>query len=402
MKIKNSNSFTKNDTSSFTNKNDSIEYDEVDELLFKIAKRDYEPIPETLHNNLLKTISELEANEANSIHTKTQKKSGFIKRFAKDFGFAFKEKIGTILSHPSNALAFSIIAVMLVTTTAVGARNISDKFLGKDTVRLDSIGIANEFIFTDEMENALVQNVPLNLIQLNDDYYIHIDSILVDEINFFTVFELHCKNGVTDDLRFTIKDLKISDENEKVIYNSDIEGYNSTNKGYNNIYNTTNSIKELFFILGNDNSQTKEINFSFSNIEIYRHIAKKDGSNSEHKNKLISFEDQTINIPITKNNYNTIQEYVWEKQNSESTYNIEKAILTKTGLYITMKTPISQIDPLIKINNKFYTMLYNLPLDRFNLTTHLILLAYNINTIPETINLYNNLDKNTYNLIQKN
>ena len=30
----------------------------------------------------------------------------------------------------------------------------------------------NEFIFTDEMENALVQNVPLNLIQLNDDYYI--------------------------------------------------------------------------------------------------------------------------------------------------------------------------------------------------------------------------------------
>jgi len=380
MKFKNSKKCTKNDA--------------IDEVLFKLAKEDYKPIPENIHNNILKTIQELEENDKNSVVTKPKKRFGFT--------FDLKEKVISLLSKPTKALAFSILSVVLVTSTAVGARNISEKFLNKDTVRLDNIGIANEFIFTDEMEDALVQNVPLNLIQLNDDYYIHVDSILVDEINFFTVFELHCKNGVTDDLRFTIRDLEISDENGKVLYSSNVEIRNVVTEGWKNIYNTENSIKELFFLLGNDNSKIKELNYSFSDIDIYKHIVKEDGSNSNFEDIHINFKDETIKLPITKNNYNTIQEYILEKDSSENTHNIEKAILTKTGLYITLKTPIKEINPLVKTDSKYYNMLYNLPLERTGLNNYLILLSYNIKNSPEVIQLYNNLDKNTYNLIQKN
>ena len=54
----------------------------------------------------------------------------------------------------------------------------------KNHVRLDNIGIANEFIFTQEVEDALKQNVPLNLVELDDNYYINIQSVLLDEVNF--------------------------------------------------------------------------------------------------------------------------------------------------------------------------------------------------------------------------
>ncbi len=52
----------------------------------------------------------------------------------------------------------------------------------KNHVRLDNIGIANEFIFTQEVEDALKQNVPLNLVELDDNYYINIQSVLLDEL----------------------------------------------------------------------------------------------------------------------------------------------------------------------------------------------------------------------------
>jgi len=42
MKFKNSKKCTKNDA--------------IDEVLFKLAKEDYKPIPENIHNNILKTI----------------------------------------------------------------------------------------------------------------------------------------------------------------------------------------------------------------------------------------------------------------------------------------------------------------------------------------------------------
>ena len=373
-------------------KKNKNQLDDMDVFLYEIAKKDLKPIPKEIQDNIQKTIDSLDFEQKVPARTKVKV----------PLRYRFKEKLGTIITKPAHAVIASFLIVMLVATGAVGARQMSEKFFGKDTVRLTNIGIANEFTFTEEMENALKQNVPLNLVELNEDYYISIHSILLDEINFFTVFELHSKNmKITDDLSFAIRDLKISDENGNILYISNLETNNYTNAGYNHIYNTENSIRTLFFMFGNDNSQIKELNFTFSNVRI--HIDDPQLSqNSNFQDINISCDNKSITVPVTKDNYSTIQKYAWEKENTESKYNIEDAILTKTGLYITLKTPSYDIAPIIKANNKFYTMLYSLPLKRIGRDNTLFLLSYNITEYQDGIQLYNNLDKNIYNLIPKN
>lgn len=378
-------------------KNKEIELDDMDKFLYELAKKDIKPIPKEIRENIIKTIDSLDFDA--EIPKKLEKE---MKQEIKiPFYYRFREKINTVISKPAPAVLASFLLVSLVATGAVGAREMSEKFFGKDTVRLTNIGIANEFTFTEEMESALIQNVPLNLVQLNDDYYISVHSILLDEINFFTVFELHSKKEITDDLRFIIRDLKITDNNKNILYASSIETNLNTNTGYNNIYNTENCIKELFFMFGNNNSQIKELNFTFSNIEIYNGNPQLN-PNSNFKDIHLACGNTTITVPITKDNYNTVQKYKWENENPNSKYNIENVIITKTGLYITLRTPIAEISPIIKANNKFYTLLYNLPLKRSGSNGFLILLVYNITTLQDNILLYNELDKNKYNLIPIN
>ena len=276
-------------------KNDT---DSIDDLLYELAKKDYEPIPEDIHNNIMQTISNLENDK--DFYKKSRNKNAQPK-------FTFKNKCASVITQPARFVAIVFLIAIVILTSIVGARSVSDKFLNKDNVRLDSIGISNEFVFTKEIESALKQNVPLELVQLDDNYYINIHSILLDEINFFTVFELHSRNNVTDDLRFAFEDLKIIDDTGNILYDSYSELYDNNICGYKNIYNRDNSIKQLFFMFGNDSSDIKELNFSFSNIRIYKYDKMINDNDFEDIN--ISFDEKTINVPITKNNYNTISEY---------------------------------------------------------------------------------------------
>ena len=238
------------------------ELDDMDKFLYDLAKKDFKPIPKDIHDNIMKTIENLDFDE--KAPTEVDNKLLCKKpKFKLPLHYRIKERLGTIITKPAHAVLASFLIVSLVATGAVGAREMSDKFFGKDTVRLTNIGIANEFTFTDEMERALVQNVPLNLVQLNEDYYISIHSILLDEINFFTVFDLHSEKEITDDLKFAFRDLKISDENGRTVYDSYIEANVNNNAGYNHIYNTKNSIRILFFMFGNNNSQIKKLNYFF-------------------------------------------------------------------------------------------------------------------------------------------
>lgn len=378
-------------------KNKFSKNDEFDDFLFDLAKKSYEPVPENIHNTIMNTIKELEKETELSTLNNTTTSS----KKRKLPNFSFKEKFSSILTSPLKTVLASTLTIVLVTSSAVCANKLSDKIFGKDNLRLNEIGISNEFIFTDEMERALEQNVPLNLIQLNDDYYINVHSILLDEINFFTVFELHCKTGVTDDLRFCIRDLEITDEDGNVLHTFHNELENKYNKGYKHLYNRENSIKQLFFMFGNDNSKIKELNFTFTEIEIYRYLIKKDGSNSKFNDIHIGNKPYTITVPITKENYNTIKEYNFESSNKNTEYSIEKAILTKTALYITAESNIDAIYPIINIGNDTHIPTYNLPLKRIGMHKNLMLYAYNIKNAPDKITIYNQFDEHKYNLIKK-
>lgn len=374
-------------------KEKKTQLDDMDVFLYELAKKDLKPIPKEIQENIIKTIDSLDFEPKVPANRKVKV----------PLHYRFKERLGTIISKPSHAVLASFLIVTLVATGAVGAREMSEKFFGKDTVRLTEIGIANEFTFTKEMENALVQNVPLNLVQLNDDYYINVHSILLDEINFFTVFELHSKKEITDDLSFAINDLKISDENGNTLLDFYNEQMDNTIKGYNHIYNTENSIKTLFFMFGNNNSKIKELNFTFSNIKIHMDDPNLN-KNSDFQDINISFDNKTITVPITKDNYSTIQEYTLEKENIESKYDIEKAILTKTGFYLTAKCTLDSPAPIIEVSNEKYTPIYNLPLKRIGVDSSLMLFAYDIKEDADinNIKIYNHLNSEDYTLTPVN
>ena len=377
------------------------ELDDMDKFLYDLAKKDFKPIPKDIHDNIMKTIENLDFDE--KAPTEVDNKLLCKKpKFKLPLHYRIKERLGTIITKPAHAVLASFLIVSLVATGAVGAREISDKFFGKDTVRLTNIGIANEFTFTDEMERALVQNVPLNLVQLNEDYYISIHSILLDEINFFTVFDLHSEKEITDDLKFTFRDLKISDENGNVLYDSSLATNNNTNKGYNHIYNTKNSIRILFFMFGNDNSKIQKLNYSFSNIDIY--VGKPQlNLNPDFEDIHINTENKLITIPIANDNYNTIQQYTYESKSHESKYNIQKAILTKTGFYITAQCTLDALYPIIEIDNTKYMPIYNLPLKRVGVDSSLMLFAYDIKeTNINNITIYNHFNSEDYKLVPLN
>lgn len=57
-----------------TNINDVNEIDEMDEmdvLLYELAKKDYTPIPEEIHNNFMNTLHRLELERQNAIANQT-------------------------------------------------------------------------------------------------------------------------------------------------------------------------------------------------------------------------------------------------------------------------------------------------------------------------------------------
>ena len=123
-------------------KKNKNQLDDMDVFLYEIAKKDLKPIPKEIQDNIQKTIDSLDFEPKVPARTKVKV----------PLRYRFKEKLGTIITKPAHAVIASFLIVMLVATGAVGARQMSEKFFGKDTVRLTDIGIANEFTFTKEME----------------------------------------------------------------------------------------------------------------------------------------------------------------------------------------------------------------------------------------------------------
>lgn len=363
--------------------------DSIDKILYDLAKKDYTVIPSETHNNIIETLENLE-EKARPCHRS---------RIKKIKSFSFQKKFGTVVTNPYKIFAITLLFIVLLYTSIVGARNMSDKFFNKDTLRLNDIGIANEFIFTPELEIALKQNVPLNYVELNDNYFLSVHSLLINEVYFFTVFELHSKSGVTDDLRFAIRDLVVTDENGNCLACSCDEVNTTKNSGYHHIYNKDNSIRELFFIFGNDNSKVKELNYYFSNIKIYRYTKEKNNE-FDFPDIDVAFEAKNINISITKDNYNTIQEYTFKNNSDNETYKLQKAIYTNTGLHVIAENKLEAPNPLIQIDNNVYAPTYKLPLKRVALDKTLMLYEYDISNISrKEITLYNETNKEKYTLV---
>ena len=88
----------------------------------------------------------------------------------------------------------AVCTVFLLTTGAVFAKDIT-KFLS-EMFNLTSIDLKNDSV-VDAIENKeYIQNVDMEYIELNDDYKIKVDYLLVDDINLYMVFNLYSKNNL--------------------------------------------------------------------------------------------------------------------------------------------------------------------------------------------------------------
>lgn len=102
-------------------KKENEQLDDMDKFLYELAKKDLKPIPKEIQNNIIKTINNLDFTPQNSTKAKVKV----------PLYYRFKERIGTIITRPANAVLASFLIISLITTGAVGAKQMSEKIFRK-------------------------------------------------------------------------------------------------------------------------------------------------------------------------------------------------------------------------------------------------------------------------------
>ena len=242
------------------------EFDEIDEMLFKYFKEKQEVPQET--QNIIKNMNYN------------------VKR--NNFGI--------------RKIAIIILAITTLTTGGVFAQNIVSFF--KNIFSLSSINI-------------------------NNDYKIKIDYLMLDDINLYIVFSLHSAKDLGENYRMAVNYLNIKDENQNVIYSYTEENEVKTVKGSKKI-DCTNAKekKELVFIYSKEYPKMKQLNISFTRVILY------DEKNPD-KNVIKIDCDCNFKIDVAEKFIN--RENI-EFHNFENTDDIEikKCIINNTGMYIIL------------------------------------------------------------------
>ena len=231
----------------------------------------------------------------------------------------------------------TVCTVFLLTTGVVFAKDIAN--LISQMFNLSDIDIENNGIVNAIENKEYIQNVDMEYIKLDNEYGMKIDYLLIDDINLYMVFNLYSEKEVKENIRFSILDLSISDEEGNIIYSGNVEqGENKVISmgGWNNISTETNVIKELFFLMTNGIPDTEKLNIVFTKVKLY---------NSERPNKdnveINSEFEYKIDLIDKFKNREKIEYIVPEIKGNE--YEIKKCIATDTGLYLLYKTQNSDM-----------------------------------------------------------
>ena len=221
----------------------------------------------------------------------------------------------------------AIIILFILTTGVVFGRDIISYIISLFDLR--SFGFDNSGILEAIEEKNWYQNTNMEYIELTDEYKIKVEYLLVDEINMYIVFNFYSNIELGEYYRISLTDLKIENENGMALANeADITLNNTT--GWKNIEHTSNSIRELIYIISNEFPIMNEININFSKIVIYGDEGKNITVNlPERININIKLEDKFVNSES--------QVYSIDIQNTTDTFQVEKAVFSETGFYAIVK-----------------------------------------------------------------
>lgn len=310
-------------------------YDEIDNMLFEYFNENKEIPKDT--ENLLKNI-----------------------KYKKKRNYSMIRKVAIIL-----------ISLSILTTGLVFANDIVDFF--RNLFSLNSINIDNDSV-VDSIENRnYIQNVNSDYVEINSDYKIKVDYLMLDDINLYLVFNLYANNNIDQEYRFSITDLTIKNDKNEVLYSdvgqSDINGLTIV-KGSNKVsIDNSHEKKELIFLMSNGFPQTKTLNISFSKIVLYKENHSDTSTITLDCNFDLSIDiiDKFINRDIYEfANFETIDNCI-----------IKKCLSNDTGTYIILESSDPSISYDLNINNNIYTPTRNL-LGITNNNTFEILLQFNI------------------------
>lgn len=244
----------------------------------------------------------------------------------------------TYKNKTKNVITFRTVAafctVFILTTGIVFAKDIGN-FLN-NLFNLSSINLNNDSVVNAIENEDYIQSISMNYIDINNNYKIKADYLMLDDINLYIVFNLYSNNTMESNYRLSLLDLEISDNNGNVLYNASNLNSIQNNKfisipGWKNISTNNNEIRELFFLISNGLPNMESLNIKFSRTRLYNH---KDPINdyiniNSECNFTIDLIDKFINRDIIEYE---ISEYKNDK------YELQKCIATNTGLYLLYKT----------------------------------------------------------------
>ena len=236
-------------------------------------------------------------------------------------------------------IAAIVLLCFTMTTGLIFAKDIINFF--SEIFDLKSTNIDNSGIVDAIANKNYIQNVDMDYIPIDDNYSIKVDYLMLDDLNLYLVFNLHSNKKIDENYRISITDLKLTDQDGNVIYDGDNVTFNTSNQtlyceGWNQIISNSNDIiRELLYIMTNGISNLKILNFSLNNLIIY---------NNDNPNK---------NIEITKNiafSINIIDKFInkeiyeFQQIQNYKNFDINKCILTDTGMYLLYVTPETNIN----------------------------------------------------------
>lgn len=278
-------------------------------------------------------------------------------------------------------IAAIVLLCFTMTTGLIFAKDIINFF--SEIFDLKSTNIDNSGIVDAIANKNYIQNVDMDYIPIDDNYSIKVDYLMLDDLNLYLVFNLHSNKKIDENYRISITDLKLTDQDGNVIYDEDLLNGNNENYLYIPVWNkikneNENNCRELLYLMTNGINNLQELNFSFSKLILYDNFIP---FNNLEINKQINFTIDIINKFINTNTY------ILYSSNTDNNYNIEKCIVTDTGMYLLYKTK--------NINIKFSYQTSNINNYRRLLGTdyygyHNFLVYFNINK-----DIFNNIDEIT-------
>ncbi len=242
----------------------------------------------------------------------------------------------------------SIIIVFVVMTGVVFGQDIINYL--KDLFNLNDIGVDNSNILNAIEDKDWVQNVDMDYIDLNENYKIKIDYMLMDDFNLYMIFDFVSNVDLGKNMRFSIEDLVISDENDNVVFDDNLYFENTLTKsrGYKNLLQEQTKIKELLFLTSGEYPRFNKLIFKFSKIVIY------NTNWYSPKETYIDIKPKEFTIDINEKfiNRTRIEYEILDKGNTENCdFSVKKAIFNDTGFYAIITSNSSKLNFTITDSN---------------------------------------------------